>query len=108
MNKVNYGIYLVYPILLAVLFVGCKVAKKKEWNEEALSLNQMKAWQGFAALMIMFHHIGQKWSASWIDKKYYVPGLEFFVPIGYVLVSFFIFSSGYGLYKSVHTKKDYL
>ena len=108
MNQVNYGIFLVYPILLAVLFVGSRIAGKKEWNEEALSLQQMKAWQGFVALMIMMHHISQKWSASWIDKKYYVPGLEFFVPIGYVLVAFFIFSSGYGLYKSVHTKKNYL
>ena len=108
MNEINYWIYLVYLILLFVLFLGSKVSKEEEWNEEALSLKQMKYWQGFAALMIMFHHVGQKWSASWIDKKYYVPGLEFFVPIGYVLVGFFIFSSGYGLYKSVHTKKDYL
>ncbi len=108
MNETNYWIYLVYPILLVVLFLGSKVSKEDEWNEDALSLKQMKYWQGFVALMIMFHHISQKWSASWIDKKYFVPGLEFFVPIGYVLTSFFIFSSGYGLYKSVHTKKDYL
>ena len=108
MNEVNNWIYLVYPILLVVLFLGSRVSKEDEWNEEALSLKQMKYWQGFVALMIMFHHISQKWSASWIDKKYFVPGLEFFVPIGFVLTSFFIFSSGYGLYKSVHTKKDYL
>ena len=108
MNQINYWIYLVYPILLVVLFLGSRVSKEDEWNEDAFSLKQMKYWQGFVALMIMFHHISQKWSASWIDKKYFVPGLEFFVPIGYVLTSFFIFSSGYGLYKSVHTKTDYL
>ncbi|MBR3515020.1 MAG: acyltransferase family protein [Lachnospiraceae bacterium] len=108
MKDINYWIYLVYPLLLVILFAGSSVAKQDEWNEDALSLKQMKAWQGFVALLIMFHHVSQKWSASWIDKKYFVPGLEFFVPTGYVFTSFFIFASGYGLYKSVHTKKDYL
>ncbi len=101
-------IYLVYPLLLFALFAGCKISKKGQWNEEAFSLGQMKALQGFIAVCIMLHHCGQKTSASWIEQETYVPGLEFFVPIGFVLVSFFTFCSGYGLYKSFKTKKDYL
>ena len=102
-------IYIVYPILLVVLFWGAKLYYKAgTFNEEAFSLRQMKAIQGFVALLIMFHHCGQKTSASWIDKKFYIGGLDLFVEIGFVLVTFFTFCSGYGLYKSFKTKPDYL
>ena len=101
-------IYIIYPLLLAALLIGSKVAGRGKWNEEAFSLDQMKMLQGFIAVLIMFHHCGQKTCASWLDKRYVVPGLEFFVPIGFVLVAFFTFCSGYGLYKSFKNKKDYL
>ena len=104
----NLLILLVYPALLAVLFIGCRFYGPKKWNEEAFSLGHTKMLLGFIALCIMLHHAGQKTSASWIDRQYYVFGLDFFVPIGYVLVSFFTFLSGYGLYKSFKKKKDYL
>ena len=68
----------------------------------------MKAMQGMAALCIMLHHCGQRTSAPWIDKQYYSPGLGFFVPIGFILVSLFTFCSGYGLYKSFKDKEGYL
>lgn len=101
-------IYIVYPVMLIILFWGCRIYGRKSWNEEFLSLEQTKALLGFAALCIMFHHIGQKNSASWIDRKYYTGGLEFFVPIGNVLVAFFTFCSGYGLFKRFKGKKYYL
>ena len=46
-------------------------------------------------------------SASWLPDSIRRPGLEFFVPVGYLLVSFFFFCSGYGLTKSMRTKEDY-
>ena len=101
-------IYIVYPVLLVVLLWGAKFKKVGTFNEEAFSLRQMKAIQGFVALLIMFHHCSQKTSASWIDKRFYIGGLDMFVEIGFVLVAFFTFSSGYGLYKSLKTKPDYL
>ncbi|MCR5250426.1 MAG: acyltransferase [Lachnospiraceae bacterium] len=101
-------IYIVYPLLLCVLLIGCRFYGRGKWNEDAFSLDQTKALQGFIALLIMFHHCGQKTSASWIDKRYYLGGLDFFVPIGFILVSFFTFCAGYGLYKSFKTKKNYL
>ncbi|MBR6308685.1 MAG: acyltransferase [Lachnospiraceae bacterium] len=101
-------IYAVYPLLLIALLWGAKLSKKGEWNDEAFSLRQMKALQGFIAICIMLHHCGQNTSASWIDKRYYYPGLDFFVPMGFVFVSFFTFATGYGLYKSLKTKENYL
>ena len=101
-------VYLVYPLLLLLVLWNCKLFGPKKWNEECFSLRQMKAVQGFAALGIVLHHIGQKTCASWLPKWQIIPGLEQFVPIGYLLVSIFLFCSGYGLYKSYHTKENYL
>lgn len=101
-------IYLIYPILTIILFWGCKVYGRKEWNEGAFSISQMKAVQGFSALCIMLHHIGQKTCAPWHNPKYIVHGLDIFVPFGYYFVGIFLFCSGYGLYKSYKSKPDYL
>ena len=100
-------IFLIYPILFASLFLGAKISKKNEWNEEAFSLSQMKAIQGFAAVCIMLHHIAQKTCAPWINKMYIRHGLDVFVPIGYWLVGIFLFCSGYGLYVSYKKKENY-
>ena len=105
----NAFIYLIYPILLFALLWGSKRFVKGTWNEDAFSLKQMKALQGFAAICIMLHHIGQKTCASWLSPKQFVAhGLDLFVPIGYYFVCFFLFCSGYGLYVSFHAKENYL
>lgn len=101
-------VYLYYPLLLVLLFAGAKWYGRGKWNEESMSLEQMKTVQGFSAVCIMFHHLSQKTCASWLPKKYIVHGLDFFVPLGYFFVSIFFFCSGYGLYKSLKTKPDYL
>ena len=62
---------------------------------------------GIFAILIMMHHLGQKVSASWVPDAFRQKGLGVFVPIGYLLVSFFFFCSGYGLLKSAKTKEDY-
>lgn len=101
-------VYIIYGILPVMLFMGARVMKKREWNEEFLSLSQTKAIQGFSAVCIMLHHIAQKTCASWLDSYLIIPGLELFVPIGYFFVGIFLFSSGYGLMKSYREKPGYL
>lgn len=100
-------VYLTYPAVLIILLFGAKGYKKGEWNEEFMSLKQTKYIQGFLAICIMLHHIGQETCASW-QKYKLLPGLEFFVPIGYLLVAVFFMYSGFGLYKSYNSKPDYL
>ena len=104
----KYIIYLIYPLMAGVLFWGAKTAKRGEWNEEAFSLRQTKALQGFFAICIMLHHIGQKTCASWLSPWLIMPGLELFVPYGYYFVGIFLFCSGYGLYVSYKKKPNYL
>ena len=102
-----YYNWIVLAIILVILFFGAKRAKRGEWNDEFLSYEQTKYIQGFIAICIMLHHISQKVSANWIDKKLYIPGLDIFTEFGYFFVSIFIFCSGYGLYKSYKNKPDY-
>lgn len=103
----QYLVYLIYPVMLAVLLIGSKRFKKGEWNEDFMSYDQTKYLQGFLAVCIMLHHIGQETCASWQQYKLY-PGLEFFVPLGFVYVGVFFLCSGYGLYLSVQNKPGYL
>lgn len=101
--------YFIYPLLLLLLLWNSKLAGRNTWNDEAFSLSQMKAFQGFFAICIMLHHIGQKTCASWITAEQFVAhGLDFFVPLGYYFVAFFLFCSGYGLTISLQNKQDYL
>lgn len=103
----EYLVYLIYPAMLALLLAGAKFSRKGEWNETFLEYEQTKYLQGFLAICIMLHHIGQEMCAPWQTYKLY-PGLEFFVPIGYICVSIFMFCSGYGLMVSYERKPDYL
>ena len=72
-----------------------------------MSKKRSKNILGLSAILIMLHHLGQRTSASWLPAIVRRPGLELFVPIGYLLVSFFFFCSGYGLIKSMRTKENY-
>ena len=101
-------IYLVYFLLGAFVFFGARGCRKGEWNEEYTSLRQTKMLQGVMALGVAFHHMAQKTCAPWHQRIYIVPGLDFFVPLGYLFVAVFLFCSGFGLYKSRKTKPDYL
>ena len=98
----------VYPLLILMVWRGSRMYMGGVWNEDAFSLEQMKAVQGFTAVCIMLHHIGQQTCAPWLDPEIISPGLEVFVPIGFYMVGIFLFCSGYGLYVSYKNKKDYL
>ena len=101
-------VYLVYPLTALLLLWGAKWSGRTAWNGEFLSLEQCKHWQGFFAVCIMLHHASQKTCAPWLNKRWIIPGLEPFVLSGFWFVAFFLVCSGYGLYKSVKAKPDYL
>ena len=79
----------------------------RKGDNSAMTLKKSKRILGIFAVLIMFHHMGQMVSAEWVADSVRQPGLEAFVPIGYLLVSFFFFCSGYGLIKSLRTKEYY-
>lgn len=96
-----------YVALIVLLFFGTKVCRKKTWNEENMSFEQTKAYLGFCAVIVVFHHISQATCASWLNPRYIRHGLDIFLTAGYPMVAMFFLCSGYGLYKSAKTKPDF-
>ena len=91
-------------LFIVLLFWGGKnkFGKKDEFNDDFLSLEVMKSLRGFAALGVILHHISQEYFFQEEGV------LSVFVNAGAFFVSIFFFCSGYGLLKSLDTKKDYL
>ncbi|WP_368258863.1 acyltransferase family protein [Enterococcus gallinarum] len=87
--------YFALPILL---FFRFSINRKEK--QSLLSKENTKSLRGFFALLIVFHHFTQK-----IEN----PGILLpFLTVGYLAVSFFLFSSGFGLYTSYKNKPNYL
>lgn len=103
----EYLVYLAYPAMALILFWGAGLAGKGKWNDEFMNLSQTKYFQGFIAICIMLHHIGQEMCGPWQSYPLY-HGLDFFVPLGFMFVAVFMFFSGYGLYLSYETKPGYV
>ena len=99
--------YLVYFSLGMLLFFGAKLCPCGEWNEGYTSRDQTKVLTGIMALGVVLHHMAQKTCASWIGVQR-LHGLDVFVDPGFLFVAVFFFCSGLGLYRSVHSKPDYL
>lgn len=107
MTYIKFITYLFPVLLIGFTFAKAKVYGVRTFNENAYSLTQSKAIQGFAALAIMFHHLAQHTCAPWLSYPR-VKGLEPFLNIGYLMVGIFFFASGFGLFKSVKSKDGYL
>ena len=100
--------YLFFFLLGALLCVGAKLCPRGEWNEEYTSREQTKILTGIMALGVVLHHMAQKTCASWLLPSNRVHGLDFFINVGFPIVAVFLFCSGLGLYRSLHSKQDYL
>lgn len=103
MDKLVYLYYIILPVLL---FVGAKIMKKGEWNEDVMSFDHTKAFLGFASIIIIFHHTSQRTCAPWLSSVHIHHGLDAFIYIGYLFVAVFLLCSGYGMY-SAHTKEGF-
>lgn len=97
-------LYLVYPLLAALLLIGIKSAPKGEFYDESLPLSSAKCLQGFCVVAVILHHVTQALTNFGAD---YSP-LGFFNDTGTYFVSVFFFCSGFGLIKSLLQKPNYL
>ena len=105
--NVTYCIFFV-AVFFAILLFKAKFFTKGTWNDEVLSLNQTKSILGFCAIGIVFHHLAQKTCAPWLNQEVIVHGLDFFLNLGHLFVALFFFYSGFGLFKSLKSKENYL
>lgn len=79
-----------------------KFGRKDEFNDNYASLDAMKSLRGLAAIGVMIHHVSQEGAYQQNNI------LALFTNAGVYFVAIFFFCSGYGLIKSLDTKKDYL
>lgn len=100
-------VYAFYPLLALLLFAKAKVARRGEWNDEVLSFRQTKAFLGFLAIIILFHHASQRTCAPWLPPNVVTHGLDAFVYVGYLCVAVFFFCSGYGMYTACRSKEHF-
>ena len=95
--------------VIALLLFGSRRMPAGTWNEDYLSLSQTKGLQGMLALFIVFHHCGQKVMYAYLFHGLgFTSGLTLISLIGFMFVGYFLFCSGFGLYRSNHDKKAYL
>ncbi len=85
--------------LLIILLISIKLPKPiSSINENYLSIDTLKYYKGFFAIVIIFHHLSQRTLGGIVFRE--------FSYVGYLAVAAFFFYSGYGLQKSYMTKGD--
>lgn len=111
-KNLNVISYVIYTLLIVSFIVTSKKASKGNLNDGAFSLEAMTNLKGVMALCVLCHHISQvsiyqnlNVRSAGLEKLNVIP---FFESLGFVFVGIFFFTSGFGLYKSFSTKKDYL
>lgn len=96
--------YVVYLLCFLFLLWGGRFAGFGDrFHEDFLSKDSTKSLCGIAALFIILHHIAQEWPFYGVTRELY-----FFNDIGFLLVSIFFFTSGYGLTRSADRNPDYM
>lgn len=89
-----------YIFCFILLIIGIRFYKVNTYND-CLSLQQTVPIRGFLSLLIIFHHLAQRFPILFF--RYPV-----FRNIGFLIVGIFFFYSGYGLIYSFISKKDYM
>lgn len=95
-------------IILFVLLIACvssaKFAKPEEFHKDYLSKEITTAVNGIFVILVFLRHFTQyvKFSESPIDRLF----LEFNTNLGQLLVTTFLFYSGYGIMCSIRAKGD--
>lgn len=101
----NFPLWTLLIPLAVILIWGVNISRNKEWHEDSLSLSHSKDLLGYFALLIVVHHTIQNLiQVNEID----VGIMVVFENMGVCFVGGFFFYSGYGLLKSLYTKKNYL
>ncbi|MGN0386101.1 MAG: acyltransferase family protein [Lachnospiraceae bacterium] len=101
----NY-ILCIYPLaILVILFWGCKIAKKGEFQEDFWSVSDSKNLQVAAAYGVILHHLTQLITKYGEVNK---GPITIMSDMGILFTSVFFFYSGYGLMRSLSTKENYL
>lgn len=93
----------VYALFIALILFGGKFAGRDGFFEEPFEKDALIPLRGVAAVGVIFHHISQEDAFEDLTRE-----LWCFRKVGFLLVAVFMFSSGYGLIKSLKRKPGYM
>lgn len=99
MNWISAAVYVLVALSMAI---GLRLAPRRGFNDDSLSLGSMTCLKGVMALFVVLHHLSQK---RLLHQTGTIPVFE---NVGFLFVGVFFLTSGYGLYKSFVTKEGYL
>ncbi len=94
----------IYIFLAFLLLYGVQFSNVHTFFDDHLSLEDTKQLQGFAVIGVILHHLVQK--VTNFGQTDSILGI--FNDLGVYFVGIFFFFSGFGLYKSLRSKKGYL
>ena len=101
-SNLKIPLWVFWILIAAILLWKVIPAKKGEWHEDAMSLDNTKGLLGLFAILVVLHHLVQRIGA---DNAGSLGVLE---NMGVCFVGGFLFFSGYGLFYSFKNKPDYL
>lgn len=93
----------VYAAFIALILFGGEYAGRGKFFDRPFEKESLLPLRGIAAAGVLLHHLAQEDAFEDITRE-----LCFFRKIGFLLVAVFLFSSGYGLMKSLSRKPGYL
>lgn len=94
----------IFAIFILVSLVGLSFKNIKNIDNEALTLERTTMINGFFVGLVLFSHFNSYViTNSSIDSIYY-----FIFKMGQLMVTTFLFYSGYGIYESIKNKKNYI
>lgn len=88
-------------ILFFILFKSSRISPANEFNKEYLSLENTNIIKGVFVILVVFKHSSQYIHLSGVYDDPYL-SIEFFM--GQMIVSMFLFYSGYGIMESISKK----
>lgn len=94
----------IFTIFILISIVGVSFKNIKNIDNEALTLERTTMINGFFVGVVLFSHFNSYViTNSSIDSVYY-----FIFKMGQLMVTTFLFYSGYGIYESIKNKKNYI
>lgn len=94
----------IFIIFILISFIGINFQNIKGIDGDALSKERTTMINGIFVVIVLFSHFNSYATSDIaVDKIYYL-----FFKIGQLMVTPFLFYSGYGIYESIKNKKNYM
>lgn len=94
----------IFSIFILISMIGLSFKNIKNIDKEALTLERTTMINGFFVGLVLFSHFN-----SYVITNYSIDSVYYFIfKMGQLMVTTFLFYSGYGIYESIKNKNNYI